>query len=210
MKTSKQKFQRATRTRIVGASFFFIYNTNKTCAFQPHSVIRPASAIYSIASLKPLERSTTSNYGQRIAIDESFKGLEKIYSDPDIYIIEDFLDESSCQDLINKAEEKKLDLSPVAYAGKTDDKSELLGLAAKGPVVWLSIFTAWYQSQQGNSDFVQFGLNAVGSYAVFLLLAFAGITAFINTREDELQSLRTSTSTALDNLDDRNSGTGEQ
>ena len=136
--------------------------------------------------------------------------LEKIYSNPDIFIIKDFLDESSCRDLINKAKEKKLDQSPVAYAGKTDDKNELLGLAAKGPVVWSSVLTAWYQSTLGSGDdLIQFALHVVESYAAFFLLAFVGITAFINTREDELQSLRTSTSTTLDTLDDSNGGTGE-
>lgn len=190
-----------------GASFLTIQHPSKQT-----SINRRTSILFSTAIINPNKQNTSSsnNYGRRIPIDESFQGLEKIYSNPDIFIIKDFLDKSSCQDLINKATEKKLDQSPVAYAGKTDDKNELLGLAAKGPVVWLSVLTAWYQSTVGSGDdLMQFGLHVVESYAVFFLLAFAGITAFINTREDELQSLRTSTSTTLDNLDESNGGTGE-
>ena len=94
--------------------------------------------------------------------------------------------------------------------GKTDDKNELISLAAKGPVAWISILVAWYQLQNsGNSDFLQLGINILANYAFFFALAFASITAFIEFRADELQSLRTSSSTTLDNLDDPESGTGE-
>ncbi len=160
--------------------------------------------------------SATANLdkvGNRISIDESFTGLKKIYSSPDIFIIENFLDESSCEDLINKAQDKDLSQSPVAYAGKTDDKNELLGLAAKGPVAWLALGLSWLQVQQnadsGSSSMMQLGINFFLDYAVFFAIAYASITAFIEFRADELQTLRTSTSTTLDNLDDPSSGTGE-
>ena len=56
--------------------------------------------------------------GPRIPINENFPGLKRIYSDPDIFVIENFLEDSYCEDLIEKATEKKLERSPVAYAGK--------------------------------------------------------------------------------------------
>ena len=56
--------------------------------------------------------------GPRIPINENFPGLKRIYSNPDIFVIENFLEDSYCEDLIEKATEKKLERSPVAYAGK--------------------------------------------------------------------------------------------
>lgn len=171
-----------------------------------HSILPPRTAT--------VEASNTNNrIGDRIAIDESFPGLRKIYSNPDVFIIENFLDKPSCQDLINKAQEKDLNLSPVAYAGKSEDKEDLIGLAAKGPVAWLAILTAWYQFQNnGGNDgggLAQFGIQLVENYALFFILAFASITAFIESRVDGLQSLRTSTSTTLDNLDEPDGGTSK-
>jgi hypothetical protein len=175
-------------------------------------------------SIHPLSMTATSinsdsttvneNQDRHLPIDESFEGLSKIHSNPDIFIITDFLDKGSCRDLIEKAEVKKLDLSPVAYAGKTNDKSELIGLAAKGPVVWASVLSAWYQLSQssggdGGSSLVQLGIQTLENYALFFIIAFVSITAFIEFRADELQTLRTSTSTTLDNLDDPKSGTGK-
>ncbi len=57
--------------------------------------------------------------GPRIPINENFAGLKRIYSNPDIFVIENFLEDSYCEDLIEKATEKKLERSPVAYAGKS-------------------------------------------------------------------------------------------
>mmetsp|Transcript_8762 Transcript_8762/g.13083 ORF Transcript_8762/g.13083 Transcript_8762/m.13083 type:complete len:352 (-) Transcript_8762:92-1147(-) len=149
----------------------------------------------------------TNKVGDRIPIDESFAGLKRIYSGPDIFIIEDFLDKSSCEDLIRKAQEKKLDQSPVAYAGKTDDKNELIGLAAKGPVAWIALGLGWFQVQQStDGNIMQLGINVLENYVLFFILAFASITAFIEFRADELQTLRTSTSTTLDNLEDPKGG----
>ena len=65
----------------------------------------------------------------------------------DVFVIERFLDDASCDDLIAKASEKGTTLSPVAYAGWTEDIKELLGLAASGPVSWFAILGAWYEAQ---------------------------------------------------------------
>lgn len=143
----------------------------------------------------------TSLIDERIAIDESLEGVQKINTNPDIFIIQDFLDKKSCTVLINKATEKKMNQSPVAYAGKTDDIKELLGLAAKGPVVWLGVLSAYFQIQSsGSSDVASLLVHAVQNYIAFFLLAAVSIFAFVQSREDGLQELRTSTSTTLDDL----------
>ena len=94
-----------------------------------------------------------------------------------------------------------MDQSPVAYAGKVDDIKELVGLAAKGPVVWLAVLSAWWQVQTDNSGQLQLLVHAGQNYAGILLIATAVIVAFVQSREDGLQDLRTSTSTTLDDLD---------
>jgi hypothetical protein len=154
--------------------------------------------------------STSTGNHERIDIDENFKGIERIHSNPDIFIIHNFLEKHHCEDLIVKASEKKMKQSPVAYAGKMDDVKELLGLAAKGPVAWFSIISAWLQVKDNNSataattaasaDQLQFLFHALQNYALGFLIAAVGIFVFIQSREDGLQNLRTSTSTTLDDL----------
>ena len=74
--------------------------------------------------------------GKRIPINESYPGLKRVHTSPDVFIITNFLDDASCQDLIDRAKEKGTSRSPVAYAGWTDDVKDLLGLSASGPVTW--------------------------------------------------------------------------
>ena len=146
----------------------------------------------------------------RIPIDEMYHGLERIHSDPDIFLIKDFLDQKSCTDLIDRAKEKSLSQSPVAYAGWTDDIKDLIELAAKGPVAWLSIFGAWLQVQnESKADQFQLLFHVLQNYAFFLVIAAAGIVAFTKVRADGLQELRTSTSTTLDDLSQSSSGPTE-
>lgn len=144
--------------------------------------------------------ATLASVGERIAIDENLSGVKKINSNPDIFIIHDFLEKRHCAELIQKAQEKKMEQSPVAYAGKVDDIKELLGLAAKGPVAWLAILSAWWQVQGDNSDQLQLLVHAGQNYAGILLLTGMAIVAFVQSREGGLQELRTSTSTTLDDL----------
>lgn len=151
-----------------------------------------------------------STTGKRIPINENLPGIEKIYSNPDIFIIKRFLSNEACDDIIAKAEEKTLQLSPVAYAGWTQDVVELLGLAAKGPVAWGAIIGAWLQvkdSPAEDATQIQLVLHALQNYVGLFVLAAIAILAFTKNRADNLQSLRTSTSTTLDNLDDAKSGT---
>jgi len=153
-----------------------------------------------------LQQTTTSSsstvVGKRLPINENYPGLQRIHSNPDVYVIENFLDDESCDDLINKAKDKGTQRSPVAYAGWTDDIKDLLGLAASGPVSWLAIGGAWYQAQ-GDVDASIPGLvvNALRNYVGLFVIAAIGIVAFTKFRADGLQTLRTSSSTTLDDLD---------
>ena len=141
--------------------------------------------------------------GPRLFIRDEFPGLQRIHTNPDVYIIENFLDSASCQDLIDRAQEKGLSQSPVAYAGWTDDLKDLVELAAKGPVAWLAIGIGWYQTKDsvGASQMELIG-HMVQNFVVLMILAIAAIGIFTKSRADSLQNLRTSTSTTLDDMKD--------
>lgn len=146
--------------------------------------------------------------GRRLDIDENYPGLIRVHSDPDVFVIEKFLDESDCRDLVQQASAKSLERSPVAYAGWTDDFKDLVELAAKGPVVWLSLIIAWAQEKDKvDANQVSLVLHALQNYCGIFLLATAAIAAFTYSRVESLKQLRTSTSTTLDDLSDRDSGT---
>ncbi|KAL7434303.1 hypothetical protein ACHAXM_003972 [Skeletonema potamos] len=137
----------------------------------------------------------------RIPINESYPGLQQIHSNPDIYIISQFLSPHACDDIISRAKAKGTQRSPVAYAGWTSDFKDLLGLAASGPVSWGAILLAWYEStQHGDDNVVNLVLHALRNYSVLLVMAVILIGGYTKIRADGLQELRTSTSTTLDDL----------
>ena len=114
----------------------------------------PTNSLHSVNSF-PMRRLTLSAVNEEVEtilgpplpINSAFDGLNKVHSNPDVYVIENFLDEASCFSMINAAKEKNMQQSPVAYAGWTTDVKDLLSLAAKGPVSWLAILTAWIQTK---------------------------------------------------------------
>jgi hypothetical protein len=145
--------------------------------------------------------------GPRMPIDESYPGVKRIYSNPDIFVIEGFLDEAICQDMIDKAEEKKLERSPVAYAGWTEDFQGLVELAAKGPVAWLALISAWLQLKDSpDANQINLVVHALQNYAAIFAVVVAAIAAFTYSRGEGLKSLRTSTSTTLDDMSQTSSG----
>jgi hypothetical protein len=145
--------------------------------------------------------------GQPLEINLDYSGLQRIHRDPDVYIIEKFLDSSSCADMITSAKEKKLDPSPVAYAGWTSDAKELLSLAAKGPVAWFSILFAWLQTKDDNSaELIDFGKHILINFPIMYIIAAATITSFLQVQAENLKKGRTSSSTTLDNFDNPESG----
>ena len=155
---------------------------------------------------KPVYRMT-SIIGPPIPINEKFQGLIKVHSNPDVYVIENFLDNASCKNMIECAKLKRLEQSPVAYAGWTTDFKELLTLAAKGPVSWLSIFTAWIQTKDDSAATVpDLFKHFLTNYPLFYIVSALGIASFIKFQELSLKSMRTSTSTTLDSLDSPISG----
>ncbi|GAX11652.1 hypothetical protein FisN_7Lh012 [Fistulifera solaris] len=111
--------------------------------------------------------------------------------------------------MIEQAKAKgDMTLSPTAYAGWTQDSRDLIELAAKGPVVWLAVLTAWYQTiqQPEQKQIVTLIFHALQNYIVFFALALATVATYTQSRAKGLQALRTSTSTTLDDLTDPNSG----
>jgi len=145
--------------------------------------------------------------GPPMPINNAFPGLERVHASPDVYVIHNFLPATACKDMIARAQQKSLSLSPVAYAGWTGDVKELTGLAAKGPVSWAAIATAWVQTKDsGGATVLDFARQLLIAYPLFYALAAAAVTLFVKSRADGLQKLRTSTSTTLDNLDDVSSG----
>ena len=146
--------------------------------------------------------------GPRMKINEAYPGLEQVHRNPDVFVVKDFLDEASCQDIIDRAKEKKMEQSPVAYAGWTQDFKDLVELAAKGPVAWLSLISAWLQVKDtADANQISLVTHALQNYAALFVVACGLIALFTKSRGDSLQELRTSTSTTLDDLSDPQSGT---
>jgi hypothetical protein len=143
---------------------------------------------------------TNTIVGPRLEINEEFPSLQKIYSNPDIFVIENFLNDDDCEDLINKALGKKLDRSPVAYAGWTTDFKDLVELAAKGPVAWCALIGAWLQVKDSSTNQIDLVMHALQNYAIIFVIVTATIAGFTFSRAEGLKGLRTSTSTTLDDL----------
>ncbi len=164
-----------------------------------HFHVKPALTLHATTATA----TTTSALSTRIPINESYPGLQKVHSNPDIYIISQFLSPHACDDLISRAKRKGTQRSPVAYAGWTDDIKDLLGLAASGPVSWGAILGAWWEAQgdlQSTNVMLNLVLHALRNYSVLFVLAAILIAGYTKIRADGLQELRTSTSTTLDDL----------
>lgn len=177
---------------------------NSASSFSPSRSLSspPARATSRIYSSAP-----TTIVGPRISIDETYPGAKRIYSDPDIFVIQDFLSKEACQDIIEKAKNKNMERSPVAYAGWTDDFKDLVELAAKGPVAWISLIGAWVQvKDSSDANQVSLVFHALQNYAVVFGIALAMIAAFTYSRAEGLKSMRTSTSTTIDDISNPSSG----
>ena len=186
-------------------SHHHLHQKSAVTTSSPKSITRSSSS----TRLSATFAETPTAVGPRMSINEEFPGLEKIYSNPDIFVIEDFLTPDACQDIITRASEKTLQQSPVAYAGWTQDFQDLVELAVKGPVVWAALISAWLQlkdTADANNTFALVSI-ALKNFGIFLGIAVAGIAAYTKSRADGLQHLRTSTSTTLDDLSNSKSGT---
>ena len=184
---------------------FHFQTSSRSCRLN-HQKLRFKSSRPNITYLR--SSLVSSSVGPRISINEQYPGLEQLYSNPDIFVVENFLDDDACHDLIEAAKVKKLEPSPVAYAGWTQDFKDLVELSAKGPVAWVALATAWFQVKD-SSDASQLNLvvHSLQNYAIIFVLVTALIAAFTFSRAEGLKSLRTSTSTTLDDLSGASSGT---
>lgn len=136
--------------------------------------------------------------GPHLAIQEDYPGLKQLHANPDVFLIENFLEVGHCERLIQLASDGTLQPSPVAYAGWTKDVTDLLQLAAKGPVVWASLITAWWQLRDdGDANQISLVLHSLQNYIVYLSLAAILVGSFTYFRAQNLQTLRTSTSTTV-------------
>ena len=159
----------------------------------------PALALALAALLPAAAPLALPTVGPRLPIDEAYPGLRRIHAAPDVYLVDGFLDARHCDDLVQQAAAKgDMAQSPVAYSGWTQDLSDLIELAAKGPVAWGAIGIAWLQTKDvegaGTLELVQ---HILVNFGGLLAVAVAGIALFTKSRADGLQAMRTSTSTTV-------------
>ena len=184
--------------------FFLVIVTSSEVATDAFSSSR---ATLTPRATSHIHSTSPTLVGPRIPINEDYPGLERIHSNPDIFVIENFMDVNSCKDIVDRAKEKTLERSPVAYAGWTEDFKDLVELAAKGPVAWLALIGAWLQLKDSpDANQVSLVTHALQNYAIVFAVVTALIAGFTYSRAEGLKALRTSTSTTLDDLSDPSSG----
>jgi hypothetical protein len=127
-----------------------------------------------------------------VEIDAGFPGLRQIHSSPDVYLVDNLLTSSECDEIVEAAKSKGLELSPVAYAGWTEDFgifSRLLPIGALPTV-----------NSMLNAGEPAFKVAGVGLsiWAVLSAVYWGCAYLWSQKRLGDLQKLRTSTSTILD------------
>mmetsp|Transcript_37041 Transcript_37041/g.41722 ORF Transcript_37041/g.41722 Transcript_37041/m.41722 type:complete len:418 (-) Transcript_37041:49-1302(-) len=182
------------------ATLSFTYTTTSTSRLrQPKNLF-----VQSMSNVFP---GTT--VGPRVPINEDFPGLKQIHFNPDIFVIENFIEKIYCQDLIDEALIKGVERSPVAYAGWTEDFKDLVEISSKGPIAWIAIVGAWFQLKESGGSQVDLVVHSLQNYAIVFVTVTALIGLFTYSRAQGLKSLRTSTSTTLDDLSNPSSGARE-
>lgn len=121
-----------------------------------------------------------------------------LHESPDVAVIEDVLTNKECRSLIAAAESKGLSQSPVAYAGWTEDVSELVKLFASGPGIWLGLSSVLVAHNFFDwNDRGQLAALAAFAWALATSMSALASIAFARRREESLQRLRTSESVVL-------------
>jgi hypothetical protein len=144
---------------------------------------------------------------KHLPVDRYFDGLRQLHASPDVYVIDDFLDDDACADIIARARAKgDMTQSPVVYAGWTNDVESWVSTTASGPAVWVGALTMLLSSAVFGQE-PGLGILAEGTaaYMASVGAAYAASVAFVKRKERELGELRTSTSTTLNG-----SGSGER
>ena len=149
---------------------------------------------------------TAAVLDKHLTIDRYRDGLRQLHASPDVFVVDDFLTDAECEDIVARARAKgDMSQSPVVYAGWTRDVETWTSTASSGPAVWIGALTMLV----GSAGFGQSGLGLLGEGVVAYLAAvgaaYAASVAYVRRKEAELRGLRTSTSTALDGT-----GTGER
>lgn len=129
-------------------------------------------------------RSSFNDIDTHIPIDTNYPGLKQVYHQPDIFVVDNFLTEAECDDIVSRAQLMDMSQSPVAYAGWSEDLKLITRLL---PVVLLPIV---YTLLNEGIPKWEIALVILGCVAVFS----AASVQWTNTREAFLQGLRTSTS----------------
>jgi len=151
------------------------------------------------------DRPTAAVLDKHLTIDRYYDGLRQLHASPDVFVVDDFLTDAECEDIVARARAKgDMRRSPVVYAGWTRDVETWTSTASSGPAVWIGAFTMLV----GSAGFGQSGLGLLGEGVVGYLAAvgaaYAASLVYVRRKEAELRGLRTSTSTTLDGT-----GTGE-
>jgi len=136
-----------------------------------------------------------------VPIDRFYTGLRQLHASPDVFIVDDFITPNQCDSIVAAAKTRAMDQSPVVYAGWTNDVSEVVNIAARGPALWiaaLSMLAAASSNGAGPGVLI----NGAVAYALIVGVAAAGAGTYVKYKESQLQGMRTSTSCALDGASD--------
>ena len=139
----------------------------------------------------------TNALDDHVPIDRFYTGLRQLHASPDVFIVDDFITPNQCDSIVAAAKTRAMDQSPVVYAGWTNDVSEVVNIAARGPALWiaaLSMLAAASSNGAGPGVLI----NGAVAYALIVGVAAAGAGTYVKYKESQLQGMRTSTSCALD------------
>ena len=143
----------------------------------------------------------TNALDDHVPIDRFYTGLRQLHASPDVFIVDDFITPNQCDSIVAAAKTRAMDQSPVVYAGWTNDVSEVVNIAARGPALWiaaLSMLAAASSNGAGPGVLI----NGAVAYALIVGVAAAGAGTYVKYKESQLQGMRTSTSCALDGASD--------
>ena len=143
----------------------------------------------------------TNALDDHVPIDRFYTGLRQLHASPDVFIVDDFITPNQCDSIVAAAKTRAMDQSPVVYAGWTNDVSEVVNIAARGPALWiaaLSMLAAASSNGAGPGVLI----NGAVAYALIVGVAAAGAGTYVKYKESQLRGMRTSTSCALDGASD--------
>ena len=136
--------------------------------------------------------SMAAGLDKHIDVDSSFPGVRQIHTSPDIFLVDGLLSGPECEEIVNAARDRGLELSPVAYAGWTEDAGIFARLL---PIGALPTVNSMLNAGEPVYKVALVGLVIWGGLAAVF---WGGAYLWAQKRTAELQKFRTSTSTILD------------